>query len=239
MPFSHYTRRTYLLFKNLPTLDPGAVVQTATLSMSGEATNGATSKTIMVYQTGNTSWVESGTGGITWNNTIGETYSWEGMPARSGTQGPTGGCDYTNPAAADVLYLNDISRMNALTGMMAEYMAQSTDKVTCSTNAIYIMLNFINALYGSGGLGEQFDTNTSLDTGIRAPTWLSTYQALVKTSYLGNPISGSPMDATASKALLKYFYQMGNYLNDDIEYPRDTNACLEQRSLIIPATIGE
>ncbi|WP_168123337.1 DNRLRE domain-containing protein [Paenibacillus sp. HB172176] len=198
VPFDDYTRRTYMQFDLTGiTGTPSSV----TLNLYGSNVSDSANKEIMVYTTGDTQWSEAG---MTWNNEMQLTYSWQGV---------SGGTDWNNYSSVPG-WINDVIRFGFLNTITSEYLRGEDEQY--ASGAISLMLDFIqdkgasstdNYINGGG-------YTNSLSTGSRASNWVQDYH------YLKN---SSSMDADADTAILKYFWGMADFLNYDKEYPRDVD----------------
>lgn len=161
-------------------------------------------QTISVYQFGDSSWTESS---LKWSNTKSQTFSWQGSSAGTDWNQPSGG--------ADIEWLNLIVRFPFARDMTAEYLATSNEFY--ANSLLTIMLDFINDKGATGGYTR------SIDTGLRALEWLRAYHYFT---------GSASMDAAANKAILKYMWQMGDYLQQSANFSTNSNwGIIETRGL--------
>lgn len=161
-------------------------------------------QTISVYQFGDSSWTEST---LNWSNTKSQTFSWQGSSA---------GTDWNQPSSgADIEWLNLIARFPFARDMTAEYLATSNEYY--ANSLLTIMMDFIVDKGDTGGYPR------SIDTGLRALEWLRAYHYFT---------GSASMDTAANKAILKYMWQMADYLHQPANFSTNSNwGIIETRGL--------
>lgn len=181
-----------------------AAPESAVLKLYGSNEAGKGDKRLAVFQSGDTAW---GEGALTWNTSKSQTFSWQGNSA---------GSDWNQPASgADVEWMWLAARFPFARDMTAEYLATSNEFY--AERLLTIMLDFIADKGATGGYPR------TIDTGLRAFEWLRTYHYMVPSD---------AMDADANKAVLKYIWQMADFLHQPGSFTPTTNwGLIETRGL--------
>lgn len=184
-PFTAETRKAYLQFD----LAGVSGVQKAELSLTGRAD---AAKDIMVFS--NAEPFDEST--RTWNNTVQNTFSW---------QGDRGGFDWLLPAGADREYRFQLARFY-FAGPLARAYDRTRDETYADT-LIGLMTDFIT---DADGYGTEFGAGSeprSLDSARRLQNWLAAYEIL-RTS--------PSLDAEENVRILKTMYRSGVFLRNNV-----------------------
>lgn len=183
-PFTSETRKAYLQF------DLGGLsVKKAELTLTGQA---PAAKDLMLFGTGET--FDEAT--RTWNNTVQNTYSWEGDP---------GGFDWKLPAGADKEYLYQLPRFFFAGPLALEYEKTGDEKY--ARTLIGLMTDFIKDAdtYDSDqGAGSYLE---NLHVSRRLHNWIAAYEILRKSPSL---------TPEANLAILKTMNRAGLHLETNV-----------------------
>ncbi|MEU4605080.1 heparinase II/III family protein [Kribbella sp. NPDC023972] len=184
-PFTAETRKAYLQFN----LSGVAGVRSAALSLTGRA---GAAKDVMVFSNSE-AFVESTR---TWNNTVQNTYSWQGDP---------GGFDWLLPAGADKEYRYQLARFYFAGPLARAYQKTGDDKYADAL--IGTLTDFIA---DADGYGTEYGAGSyprSLDTARRLENWTAAYEIL-RTS--------PSLDAEENVQILKTMYRSGLHLQGNV-----------------------
>ncbi|WP_133798477.1 heparinase II/III family protein [Kribbella caucasensis] len=184
-PFTAETRKAYLQFD----LRGVSGVRSAELSLTGRAD---AAKDVMVFSNSE-AFVESSR---TWNNTVQNTYSWQGDP---------GGFDWLLPAGADKEYWYQLARFFFAGPLARAY--QGTGEEKYADALIGTMTDFIA---DADGYGTEYGAGSyprSLDTARRLDNWTAAYEIL-RTS--------PSLDAEENVQILKTMYRSGLHLRGNV-----------------------
>lgn len=181
-PFTAETRKAYLQFD----LTGISGVRSATLTLTGRAD---AAKDVMVFSNSE-AFVESTR---TWNNTVQNTYSWQGDP---------GGFDWLLPAGADKEYGYQLARFFFAGPLARAYQRTADEKYADAL--IGTLTDFIADADGYGSAGSY---PRSLDTARRLDNWTAAYEIL-RTS--------PSLDAEENVQILKTMYRSGLHLQGNV-----------------------
>lgn len=152
----------------------------------------AGSKRILIVKNPNTTWQEET---VKWQELKGYVYSFQGLPGKN---------TWDSPAGADPEYLRQSLRFSAWQAIAAEY--RVTKDEIYAYRALQAMMDYINdkgAWYPAGHPEARGGYPRTLDTGIRAGRWASTFNTFVRSE------SMTPEYCTA---ILKAIWDMANSL---------------------------
>lgn len=159
----------------------------AVLKLYGANASATGNEDVMVYKVADSSYGETS---LTWNTTLGLTFSW---------QGSANSTDWNNPTTgAYVQYVNNLCINKFLLQLAYEYAV--TSDTSYSDKAVSLMLDFIS---DKGNSNPGYDN--ALDCSRREVNWIAAYDYIID--------SGS-MDAGANTAILKYTWQLAEWLAD-------------------------
>ncbi|MFI7636904.1 heparinase II/III family protein [Nonomuraea sp. NPDC049400] len=184
-PFTGETRKAYLHFD----LSGVSGVKKAELTLTGQAPS---AKAVMLYSTGETFNETT----RTWNNTVQNTYSWEGDP---------GGFDWKLPKGADPEYLYQLPRFFFAGPLALEY--QKTGDEHHAKTLIGLMTDFIKDAdtYDSDqGAGSYLE---NLHVARRLQNWIAAYEILRKSPSL---------TPESNVAILKTMNRAGMHLQENV-----------------------
>ncbi|RZT28199.1 heparinase II/III-like protein [Kribbella sp. VKM Ac-2569] len=181
-PFTAETRKAFLQFD----LTGVSGVRSAALTLTGRAD---AAKDVMVFSNSE-AFVESTR---TWNNTVQNTYSWQGDP---------GGFDWRLPTGADKEYWYQLARF-FFAGPLATAYQKTTDEKYADA-LIGTMTDFISDADGYGDAGSY---PRSLDTARRLDNWTAAYEILR---------SSPSLDAEENVEILKTMYRSGLHLQGNV-----------------------
>lgn len=185
-PFTAETRKGYLEFD----LTGVSGVRSAELSLTGRADDAA--KDVMLYSNAE-SFDESTR---TWNNTVQNTYSWQGDPD---------GFDWLLPDGADKEYRSQLARFYFAGPLALAY--RDTGEEKHAKALIGLMTDFI---MDADGYGTEYGAGSyprSLDSARRLQNWIAAYEIL-RTS--------PALDAETNFQLLATMYRSGVYLRENV-----------------------
>jgi len=184
-PFTAETRKAYLQFD----LTGVSGVRSATLTLTGSA---GAAKDVMVFSNSE-AFVESTR---TWNNTVQNTYSWQGDP---------GGFDWRLPAGADKEYWYQLVRFYFAGPLATAYQKTADEKYADAL--IDTMTDFVA---DADGYGTEYGAGSyprSLDTARRLDNWTAAYEILRKSPSL---------DAEENVQILKTMHRSGLHLQGSV-----------------------
>jgi hypothetical protein len=184
-PFTAETRKAYLQFD----LSGISGVGKAGLSLTGRAD---AAKQVMLFSNAE-SFDESAR---TWNNTVQNTFSWQGDP---------GGFDWMLPAGADKEYRYQLARFYFAGPLTSAYKTTGDEKYAKAL--IGLMRDFIRDADGYDTEDGAGSYPRSLDTARRLENWLAAYDVL-RTS--------PSLDAETNTQILKTMYRSGAFLRENV-----------------------
>jgi hypothetical protein len=185
-PFTAETRKAYLQFD----LTGVSAVRSATLTLTGRAD--AAAKDVMVFSNSE-AFVESTR---TWNNTVQNTYSWQGDP---------GGFDWLPPPGADKEYWYQLARF-----FFAGPLARAYQKTADEKYADALIGTLTDFIADADWYGTEYGAGSyprSLDTARRLDNWTAAYEIL-RTS--------PSLDAEENVQILKTMYRSGLHLQGNV-----------------------
>lgn len=191
LPFDAGERRAYLSF-DLSSLPSGSQPTSATLELYG-ASQGAADKALSVFDVSHSAWTEDT---MSWTNTTGSIYSWQGAP---------GGTDWNAPPQSDVEYVNWLTRHYFLVPMAYEYRQEPSD-TTYADHAIRLMRDFAT--------DKAAGYNRSLEVGVRSVHWVKAHHHLR---------DAPSLTAADNTEILKFLWQQADYLSKPANFTSSNN----------------
>lgn len=203
-PFTGETRKAYLGFD----LSGVTGVQKAELTLTGTAD---TATKVMLF--GNAETFDEAT--RTWNNTVQNTYSWEGDP---------GGFDWKRPAGADKEYLYQLPRFSFAGPLALEY--EKTADEEHARTLIGLMTDFIEDADGYDSDQGAGSYPGNVHVARRLDNWLAAYEILRKSPSL---------TPDANAAILKTMNRSGLYLRTNVN--QSPNKMQTQKIALLHAAV--